>query len=76
MILPDEGRIMLASILMSVVFPAPFGPSTASVLPEGTSRSMPPSALKLPKDFTSPDISTAGSADCNGLVLFMRIALF
>ena len=42
---PDVGRSSVVKILMSVVLPAPFGPSRPKNSPGATSRSMPARAV-------------------------------
>ena len=49
----------VASIRSIVVFPAPFGPRTPRISPWLTSRSMPSTARRAPKFFTSPLAWTA-----------------
>ncbi len=39
------------SILTSVDLPAPFGPSTAQIIPDGISKEIPATAVKVPKVF-------------------------
>src|SRR5581483_8046422 len=51
---PESGRIRVARIFTSVVFPAPFGPSSASTEPVSISRSTPSSTSRLPNDFVIP----------------------
>ena len=41
---PESGRARLTTLLMSVVLPAPFGPSSPKNLPAPTSSETPPSA--------------------------------
>ncbi len=45
---------------MSVVLPAPFGPSRPKTIPSGTSRSTPASAVVDPNRLTTPPTWTAG----------------
>ncbi len=44
---------------MSVVLPAPFGPSRPKTIPSGTSRSTPASAVVDPNRLTTPPTRTA-----------------
>lgn len=61
---PASGSSKPARIRSKVVFPQPEGPSTAVVVPAGTSRSIPPSTRCVPKVLVTPDTSTSapGSA--------------
>ena len=59
------GLAMVASMRMSVVFPAPLGPRIAKIMPRGTSRSIPSTAGMSPKRLWSPRALTARSA-CSG----------
>ena len=54
---PAVGRVSVAIVRISVVLPAPLGPSTASTLPDGTARSSPASASTSPKCFLRPSAS-------------------
>src|SRR5688572_26209204 len=58
---PLSGIRWPASWLMKVVLPAPFGPITAWVSPERTSRLMPSLARSAPKDFLSSETASSGS---------------
>src|SRR5574341_2311964 len=58
---PASGRRLPASWLISVVFPAPFGPMTACVSPSRTSRSTPSVARSAPNAFDKPRISSSAS---------------
>ena len=49
---PESGRLSVAKILISVVLPAPLGPSTPSTDPLGTVRSTPLRARVLPNVLT------------------------
>jgi len=50
----------VARIRSSVVLPAPFGPSSATVLPISTVSEMPASAALRPKSRASSTVATAG----------------
>ena len=56
---PASGCASVASMRISVVLPAPFGPRIAKIMPRGTSRSMPSTARTSPKLFTRPRADTA-----------------
>jgi hypothetical protein len=59
---PASGRASVASMRISVVLPAPFGPRMAKIMPRGTVRSIPSTARKVPKVLTMPRAEMAGSA--------------
>ena len=59
---PASGRDSVASIRISVVLPAPFGPRMANIMPRGTSRSIPSTARTLPNVLTRPRAEMAGGA--------------
>ena len=54
---PPSGASSVARMRTVVVFPAPFGPSSASTSPGWTCRSMPFSTRVSPKAFVSPSTS-------------------
>ena len=58
----------VVSTRTSVVLPAPLGPSSPRTVPLGTSRSTPPSARTVPKDFTTPRTTIAASPSVGGAV--------
>ena len=58
---PRSGLVKVAMIRTRVVLPAPFGPSSAVIVPAGIVRSTPPSAVTEPKFLATPTASTAGS---------------
>ena len=57
--LPASGFDRVASILITVVFPAPFGPSTPQMVPAGIEKLTPSTALLFPNVFTRSFVSTA-----------------
>src|SRR4029453_7859077 len=57
---PRDGRSSVASTSMAVVLPAPFGPSSPTIAPAGTSKSSASSARVSPKSLPSPTASIAG----------------
>src|SRR4029450_10196586 len=57
---PASGASSVARIRTMVVLPAPFGPSSASTLPAGSSRSTPSSARTSPKRLPRPSARIAG----------------
>src|SRR5689334_92104 len=59
---PDVGSSSPAIVRRSVVLPAPVGPSTTRSSSLATSRSMPPSAVVLPKRFVSDRSERNGSS--------------
>src|SRR5690349_6821954 len=70
---PASGLRRPATIETSDVLPAPFGPSSPSIVPGATSRSMPARATVAPYDLRSPSIRSAGVAVGTGtLVLGFR----
>src|SRR5690606_7228630 len=52
--MPASGPVMRVMMRMSVVLPAPLGPSRPNTLPGGTSMEISLSATKSPKRFTMP----------------------
>ena len=56
-ILPALGNIKLINILMVVLLPAPFSPSTATTSPAPTAKLTSCSARTPGNDFPTPDIS-------------------
>ena len=60
---PAVGRWTPARILISVLFPAPFSPSSASTSPPCTVRSTPRSACVAPKRHSSPSTARTPSSD-------------
>ena len=54
-ILPLVARACPVSIRIVVDLPAPFGPSSPSTIPEGTSRSSPFTAVMGPNCLTTPE---------------------
>src|SRR6185369_15292529 len=58
-----------ATMEMTVVLPAPFGPSSAKISPRSMSRSTPARATNEPKVFWTPRMETTGSfigrAECS-----------
>src|SRR5262245_11192517 len=61
---PASGRSSVASIRTTVVFPAPFGPSSPSTLPWLTARSTSFTASVLPNRLTRPAASIAKLMRC------------
>src|SRR4051812_37038579 len=57
---PVSARVSPARMLISVVLPAPLGPSNPKNSPCATSRSMPSSAWTGPNAFLTPRAETAG----------------
>src|SRR4029453_1923870 len=60
---PRDGRSSVASTSMAVVLPAPFGPSSPTIAPAGTSKSSESSARVSPKSLPSPTASIAGGPE-------------
>src|SRR4051794_10927816 len=58
--LPPSGRRYPSHVSTVVVFPAPFGPSTAATVPRPTARSTPPTATLAPYRLTRPTPSPTG----------------
>ena len=54
---PAVGGNSVVSILMTVVLPAPFGPSKPKTSPWATVRFKPSTAFKLPNRRVNPDVS-------------------
>ena len=54
--MPDVGGSNVVSILMSVVFPAPFGPSRPNTSPASTARDNASTALSFPKQRVSASV--------------------
>jgi hypothetical protein len=59
---PESGRSKVASIRMTVVLPAPLGPSRLYTTPVSTARSTMSTARVSPKALTRSDVSIAKSA--------------
>src|SRR5574342_226495 len=59
---PSVARVSPATMLMSVVLPAPLGPRSAKISPARTARSTPARATTSPYRFTSPRTSTTGGS--------------
>ena len=59
---PERGLSAPASVRSRVVFPAPFGPSAATISPEATSKETSRSASTLPYPTVSPSTASSGSA--------------
>src|SRR3954471_19788271 len=58
---PPSGRASVVSMRTTVVLPAPLGPSRPRTRPSGTSNDTPFTASTVPKHFTSPSATIAGS---------------
>ena len=59
---PPSARSNVVKMLMTVVLPAPLGPSRAKTAPRATLKSMPSSTTLLPKDLRKAFTSIAGPA--------------
>src|SRR4051794_4440499 len=59
--LPPSGARIVVRMRTAVVLPAPLGPSRPSTVPVGTRRSMPSSAVTVPKHLRRPSVTTAAS---------------
>jgi hypothetical protein len=57
---PPSAPIRMDRMCTVVVLPAPLGPSSAKIVPSGTSRSMPSSTTWSPNDLRSPAAAIAG----------------
>src|SRR6266542_6202792 len=53
---PPSGSSSVVRIRTAVVLPAPLGPSNPRIVPRGTAKSSPSSAVTFPNRFTSPDV--------------------
>ncbi len=58
---PDVGGRSVVSILIIVLFPAPFAPNRPKIVPDGMARSTPSTATSDPKRRVSFVVSTAGA---------------
>lgn len=58
---PESGRSSPVTMDSVVVLPAPFGPTSPMKRPAGSVRSIPATAVCVPKRLVSPRICTAGT---------------
>ena len=63
---PESGRISPTSILMAVVFPAPFGPSRPTTWPV-SARKLIPSTARMPSLYVlTTSVTTSGTSARSG----------
>jgi hypothetical protein len=65
---PPSGDTRVDRMLMSVVLPAPFGPSRAKIVPRSTVRSSDASTGVPANDLRRPRTSIAGGCGCRVMV--------
>src|SRR5690348_18388094 len=71
---PEVGGVSVVSMRMSVVLPAPFGPSKPKISPFSTVKLMLFTATSSPKRFVSPSTSIANCFEAVGISGVLRVS--